>query len=396
VLHVIASISPERGGPSWAVRTILKALARRGVVADVATTDDDGNTRRLQVPYDEFVALDEQRARFFPRGGLQYSMSYPLARWLRRNVRDYDIVHTHGLFNFPPVAAAWHAKHAGVPYIMALHGVLDTWGIRNKSATVKALSIRLVEGPLLRDAAAAHFMSELEASRAAQLGLPMRPVVLPLGFEFDTAQDEQAPSADFASGDRPLILYMARIHPVKQVDVLLRAFASIPRDSPLLAIAGDGDPALVASLKRLASDLGLDARVRWLGFVEGARKRWLLSHASAFVLPSASENFGVAILEAMHAAVPVVVTRGAGLAGMVSAARAGLVTDGSVEGLCSALTQLLDDASLRCAMGEAGQRTAQQQFSLDVFGARLENFYRAVLNGAVAARAAEAMGGLPP
>jgi glycosyltransferase involved in cell wall biosynthesis len=381
VLHVIPSISPERGGPSEAVRTILKALARRGVKVDVAATDDDGDTRRLQVPHDRFVDLDGQRVRYFPRQVLKYSASYPLARWLARSIQDYDLVHTHGLFTFAPIAAAWHARRAGVPCIMAPHGVLDSWGIKNRSSLVKAASIRLVEGPLLRAAAAVHFMSELEASRATELGLAMRPVVLPLGFQFNTATDEDPqPIDDLVADGKHIILYLSRIHPVKRVDVLLRAFAGMPgRDSAVLAIAGDGDPSLVASLKRLSSDLGLDAQVRWLGFAAGGRKRWLFSRAALFVLPSASENFGVAIVEAMHAGLPVVVTRGAGLAELVGATRAGLITDQSEEGLRSALAQLLADERLRRTMGRAGCHAVEQHLSLDAFGARLESLYRSVL-----------------
>jgi glycosyltransferase involved in cell wall biosynthesis len=87
----------------------------------------------------------------------------------------------------------------------------------------------------------------------------------------------------------------------------------------------------------------------------------------------------VAIIEAMHAALPVVVTRGAGLASMVSATGAGIVTDGSADGLRSALAGLLENAPLRREMGEAGRRAAEHQFSLDAFGARLESFYRSLV-----------------
>lgn len=360
----------------------MKALGVRGITADVATTDDDGDRKRLDLSHDDCARLDGQCVRYFPRQSLAYTVSYPLERWLRRNVRNYDLVHTHGLFSFPPVIAAWCAKRAGIPCVMAPHGVLDSWGIKNKSTLIKSTSIRLVEGPLLRAAAAVHFMSELEASRAGELGISLRPAVLPLGFEFDTASDEAPPPGEGAGirGGKPTILYLSRIHPVKRLDVLLRAFAGMrERQTVELAIAGDGEPSLVASLKRLSSELGLEGQVRWLGFAAGGLKRWLFSHATVFVLPSASENFGVAIVEAMHAGVPVVVTRGAGLAKLVDTTRAGLVTDESVEGLRSALEQLLADAELRQSMAEAGRRAAAQEFSLEAFGARLENLYRSVL-----------------
>ncbi len=384
VLHVIASISPVRGGPSAAMRNTMKALRRRGVDVDVATTNDAENDKRLDVPLDEFVELDGQRVRYFPRQSLKYAISYPMFRWLRRSIADYDVVHTHGLFTFAPLVAAWCARAAGVPYIMRPAGVLDTWGMTNKSSLVKHTSIRLVEGPLLRSAAAVHFMTELEHTRAADLQLQIRPVVLPLGFDFSApASAGLRPMDNLALDGKRVILYLARIHPIKGVDVLLRAFSGMPeRESTVLLIAGDGDPALVASLQCLASELGLEGCVRWLGFAAGAEKRWLLSRATVFVLPSASENFGIAVVEAMNAQLPVIVTHGVGLAGLVSSARAGLVTDGSVAGLQSALRQLLADEPLRRAMGEAGRRAVHRDLSLDAFGARLENLYESVLTGA--------------
>lgn len=390
VLHVLASISHARGGPSVAVRNMMKALHKRGVAVDVATTDDDGDTQRLAVPLDRFVELDGQRLRYFPRQTLKYAVSYPMLRWLRQNARAYDIVHTHGLFSFAPLAAAWQARAAGVPYVMRPAGVLDTWGMKNKSRVVKATSVRLVEGPLLRSAAAVHFMTPLEQARAAELPLSIRPIVLPLGFEFAAAADEPSQSGDDLSLDgKRVILYLARIHPIKCVDVLLRAFASLPdRSSMVLLIAGDGDPELVGSLKRLASELGIDGQVQWLGFAAGARKRRLLSRATVFTLPSASENFGVAVVEAMNAGLPVVVTRGCGLSDFVNTSRAGLVTDGSVEGLRSALAQLLADDQLRREMGEAGRRAVDRELSLEAFGARLETLYRNILGGGEAHAAA--------
>lgn len=381
VLHVISSMSQLRGGPTVSMHNLLKALRRKGITADLVTTNDDGDTACLDVPLDRFVDVKGERVRYFPRQTLKYAFSAPLLPWLVRNVRAYDLVHTHGLFSFPPLAAAWCARAAGIPYIMRPAGVLDTWGMKNKSRIVKSTSVRLVESPLLQAAAAVHFTTPLEQARAADLSLPIRPVVLPTGVEMDESADSAEPAEGLTAPGTRIVLFLARIHPIKCVDILLRAFAGLDdRDSCLrLVIAGDGDPALVAELKRLGKELRLGDRVRWVGFTSGARKRWLLAHADVFVLPSASENFGIAVVEAMNAAAPVIVTQGCGLADFVGQWKAGVVTDGTVESLHAALTQMLSDETLRLAMGQSGQRAARQELSLDAFGTRLESLYRAVL-----------------
>jgi glycosyltransferase involved in cell wall biosynthesis len=399
VLQVISSVSPLRGGPSVTVRNIAEALRRHGVHVDVATTDDDGEQHRLAVPLDTFCAFHGQRVRYFPRQVRRYCASWPLLRWLKRNVREYDVVHTHGLFSFAPVTAAWQARAAGVPYIMRPAGVLDSWGMQNKSARIKRLSIRLLEEALLNQAAAVHFMSDLERRRAAHLGIPMRSVVLPLGFDFAGAAGETTyePDAELAAAGKPVILFLSRIHLVKRVDVLLRAFAQLPqRESALLAIAGDGEGSLLERLKSLAGGLGIGGSVRWLGFAGAERKRRLLAAATLFVLPSASENFGVAIIEAMDAGLPVVVTEGAGLAEFVQSSGSGLVSDESVASLAAAFARLLADAGLRERMGHAGRQAVRTQLSLDAFGVRLENLYRAVVSGAAERAAGVCARSMPP
>jgi glycosyltransferase involved in cell wall biosynthesis len=178
------------------------------------------------------------------------------------------------------------------------------------------------------------------------------------------------------------VLYLSRIDYMKGVDVLLRAFAALPASSrAVLLIAGDGVPSLVAELKALAVDLGLGNRVRWLGFAAGGRKRALFQRATVFALPSASENFGVAAIEAMHARLPVIVTRGVGVADLIARSGAGIVTDGSVHELRTALTALLGDESRRRACGAAGQGAVARELTLDAFGVRLEKLYQSVIEG---------------
>jgi glycosyltransferase involved in cell wall biosynthesis len=258
--------------------------------------------------------------------------------------------------------------------------------MRNKSRAVKALSVRLVEGPLLQAAAAVHFTTPLEQARAAELALPIRPFVLPTGVEIETSPERGPEPADApVLGDSGVILYLARIHPIKRVDALLQAYASLERrQSTSLVIAGDGDAALLARLKQMAADLGLGKEVHWVGFVHGALKRWLLARASLFVLPSDSENYGIAVVEAMNAGLPVIVTRGCGLADFVQQHGAGTVTDGTVAGLRAALAGLLANAEQRQAMGAAGSEAARRELSLDAFGARLESLYRSVVAGSIA------------
>ena len=99
VLHVIAGVAPRYGGPSVAVHAMARATAALGLDVTVVTTEADG-PGRLEVPLDVDVMRDGVRYRFFARTlPGEWKFSWPLTTWLRRHLRDYDVVHVHALFS---------------------------------------------------------------------------------------------------------------------------------------------------------------------------------------------------------------------------------------------------------------------------------------------------------
>ena len=118
--------------------------------------------------------------------------------------------------------------------------------------------------------------------------------------------------------------------------------------------AGDGNPQFVAGLREQSHRLGLDSDILWPGFLRGDHKRAVLSDSHIFVLPSYSENFGVAVVEAMGASLPVIVSDQVGIHREISATNAGLVVTCSVEQIESALMKAVRDAPLRARMGANG------------------------------------------
>src|SRR5437588_3138127 len=156
-LHVIPSLSQKHGGPSYAVRAMARALAGVDVDVTIATTDDDGDDARLKVPIGQPINEDAATIYYFRRNILPYKVSFGLARWLKANVAEFDIVHVHALFSFCSTTAARAARRHRVPYIIRPLGVLNRWGLENRRAFLKQISLRLVELPILRDAAAIHY-----------------------------------------------------------------------------------------------------------------------------------------------------------------------------------------------------------------------------------------------
>lgn len=159
-------------------------------------------------------------------------------------------------------------------------------------------------------------------------------------------------------GDAPLFLFVGKLIAVKAPELLLRAFARLSASDAALALVGDG--ALAGSLATLAQELA-PGRVHFLGFRNQSALPAIYAAADALILPSQSETFGVVVLEAMHAGLPVVVSDRVGCAeDLVQEGVTGFTfPSGSVDELADRLLRLCEP-SVRAAMAEAARARAAQ------------------------------------
>ncbi len=390
ILHVIPSLSPSSGGPSVALPAMAWSLAVLGVNVTVLTTDDDGPGRRL-ADVKHGVAMDQGGWTLirFPKQTEFYKVSLPMHRWLRAHVREFDLVHIHAVFSFVSLAAGRAAAAAGVPFIVRPLGVLNCWGMENRRRRVKALSFRCLELPLLRRAAAVHYTSHLERQEAARFGLTNLQCVIPIGID-PVPFTSLPPAAIFASKHPEAaktrnLLFLSRIDVKKGLDLLITAFARIaPQQSDVrLVICGAGDPAFIGSLKNLAASLGVSARITWAGQLAGEMRLAAFAAAQMFVLPSHSENFGIALLEAMAAGLPCISTDQVALA--ADAARDGGVKLAAREpsALAEAMNDLLDSKQQREALSHAAQKLVRERYSLSAMGQGLHQLYQDILHPSV-------------
>jgi glycosyltransferase involved in cell wall biosynthesis len=380
-LHVIPSLSLKHGGPSYAVRALARALAGVEVDVTIATTDDDGNDSRLKVLLGEPVKEDAATIYYFRRDILPYKVSFGLSRWLSANVARFDVVHIHALFSFSSTIAARAAQRHSVPYIVRPLGVLNRWGLENRHAFLKQISLRLVELPILRDAAVIHYTSDaekLEASRISDNIASQKSTVIPLPIEIAKGNPEDFRKRFPQVAGHKVILFLSRIDEKKGIELLLDAFAEVRRQisDTVLVVAGDGAANYVQKLSQRAKELAIAETVIWTGHLDGAIKWGAFAAADLFVLPSYSENFGIAAAEALACGVPTVVTKGVGIADEIRSGDGGLVVEATSTAIANALEQLLGNESRRHQLAENGRELAQQHFSSQSVGHALESLYR--------------------
>ena len=382
VLHVIPSLSLAHGGPTRALMQMERVLCAQGVQVHTLTSDDDGPGRRDTTLTGQTLRVDTGAMRTHLRKAIDfYKVAPGMLPWLRRHVREFDVVHIHALFSFSSIAAAWAARKAGVPYIVRPLGTLDRYGVTQRRPWLKRWSLACLDGPALRHAAAVHFTSEAEQQQAQAWGWPMHGVVIPLGIDPPAVL---APSMARrlwpALGDGPVVLYLSRLDPKKNVEGLLNAWSRVSSVHPQarLLVAGGGDAAFVQALHQHADSLGLAGSVVWAGPVEGDAKAAALGVARLFVLPSFSENFGIAAAEALMAGLPCVLAEGVAIAGDVQAAGAGLCVSPDAASVAAALDALLNDPDRCQAMSHRARALAAQRYSAEAMGASLLGLYKEV------------------
>jgi glycosyltransferase involved in cell wall biosynthesis len=355
------------------------------VVITVVTTDDDGPGRHAPVPLAQPVPSNGATRFYFRRQTEFYKVSLPLARWLEENVNQFDLVHIHALFSYSSTVAARAARRQGIPYLIRPLGVLNRWGMENRRQFLKSLSFRFIEKPILRHAAAMHYTSLAEQREAEQAGATAPAAVIPLGI--DTTEFQNLPGPERFLNQFPqargkkLVLFLSRLDAKKGLDLLLPAFAEIKRRQPqaMLVLAGNGAEDFTRGLHALAARLGLKDDILWPGFLAGAEKLSALSAATVFVLPSYSENFGIALVEALAAGLPCVTTTGVAVSEDIAAAEAGLVVAPEKIALTDALVSLLADEQLRAQLGGKARRLATGHFSVSAMGVALKKLYQSIL-----------------
>jgi glycosyltransferase involved in cell wall biosynthesis len=383
---VIGGVPPQGGGPTNAVFGLVRTVRDLGVDAEVATTDSNiwGN---LSVPLGErIVERGVPIIHFRSPAFRKYGFSPDLAGWLRAHVGAYDLLHIHGVFAHPTIAAARAAARARIPYIVRPCGELDPWPLR-KNRLLKWGFLRALGFRILHRAAAVHATSEMEALALKRLGIQSPIVTIPLGVDYDSMDSGVCPGefrAAYPECDgKKIILFLSRIDPKKGVDLLLGATEDLARKRQdfVLVIAGSGAPSFEEKVRAQVAGAGLDRCVKFCGFLNEHWKLAALGDADLFVLPSYDENFGMAVVEAMAAGLPVVVSDQVGIHREIQEAAAGVVTRCDPREIAAALERLLDDESLRRRMGENGRHFVQEKFTWSRVGAELVKLYEGVAAG---------------
>lgn len=373
-IHAVHSLDNRLGGGVHAVLNIAKYLSRAGAPVSVMATRQAGDeldylgTSYPEVPH-----------RVLPRSfPARLANSRAFCEAFETAVAGVDVVEIHQVFSLIPVRAAAICRRLRKPYFFRPHGSLDPFDLQ-KHARLKRLLGPIVFRPILDHCSAVLCTSKLEAERLERYGAHPRIEVVPLPVP--PASGEPGDPVAFRRrhgipAEAVVVLFLSRIDYKKGLEFLIPALASAKALEPRLwfVLAGTGEPEFLAGIQGRIQKAGIAPWTVMPGFLTGAEKQSAYLAADVFALPSRNENFGMVLVEAMRAGLPLLVSDEVYIQREIVDAGAGVACRTSGESCKAVLCDLLARQDRR-AMGARSRALGEGTFSAEAATQRLLGLY---------------------
>jgi len=338
--------NPQAGGAELHLHQIFGRLATRGHTVDLLCSGWKNATRRVKVD-----GIDVHRV------GSRHTYPFLAHRYYKKNLASlgYDVV-IEDLNKAPLYSPLWKTNKL----VALVHHLFGATAFRETAAPLAA-ALWLAERPIgsLYKKLPFEAVSESTADDLVKRGVP-RSQIRVIYNGVDTSYLTPDPTVRSST---PLFIYMGRLKRYKGVDIVIRSFAHLRHATATLEIAGTGDyrPALEA----LARELGVESRVKFLGFIPEENKVNLLRRAWAAMLASPKEGWGISNMEAAACGTPVIASDSPGIRESVVDNQTGfLVPHGDIAAMAEKMRKLAESPGLVESMGKAARDFAEK-FSWD-------------------------------
>ena len=370
ILQVTPTFVPSKfGGVKVVSYTLSKALVKKGHEVTVYTTDADMGHSRLR-NIKNIKNLEGLNVIYFKNINnwlaFKYRLFLPLGMGsaIRKDITNFDIIHLHDYRSFLCGITHHYAKKCGIPYVLQAHGsVLPTF----QKQRLKKIFDLFFGYRILKDATKVIALTKTEAEQYKKMGVDEDKIeIVPNGI--DLSEYENLPEkGEFRKKygireDEKIISYLGRIHKIKGVDLLVKAFADLTKDleDVRLVIVGPDD-GFLSTLKRQIGDLKCGDKVLFTGPLFERDKLEAYVDADVYVLPSVYEIFGITVLEAWACGTPVIVTARCGIADIIDG-KVGCVVGYDKDQLRVAILKILSDEGLRRRFGKEGKSLVIEKF----------------------------------
>ena len=391
VLCVVPSYWPavQFGGPIFSVHNLNKALVKKSIDVTVYTTNVGLEGK---VPTNQVVDIDGVKVNYFTftkffefLGVTGWQLSFTLTNALKKNLKSFDLVHIVGAWNYPIAATAHYCRKYKKPYLITAVGHLYPYSLRRKFWK-KWFYYHFVTKRDLQGASIIHYTTEDELKKCHSfLNLQNRTIVIPNAI--DAAEFINLPEKGKLKEQYPalkgkkVILFLGRINWKKGLDLLIRAYSVLLgyRNDIHLLIVGNDEGGYIKKVKKWIKKFGIEDKVTFTGVLIGKEKIAAYVGSDVFVLPSYSENFGMAVVEAMACGVPLIISNQVGIQKDIIEAKAGEVIEAKTEHLVSAIIKLLDNPNISHEMAENAKKLVREKFEIEKVSDEMIDLFREII-----------------
>lgn len=372
ILHTVASLKSSSGGPARTVSSLCESLGMLGSSVEIFTQNYSSEDTNI-IPQSSFLQTTFVPAINIPKLRLTYAPSFRTMLANRCQQTEVRLIHDHGLWLPTNHAAASAARRLNIPLIVSPRGMLEPWALQYK-AWKKRIAWKLYQHKDLLSACTLHATSEREAENFRQMGFEQPIAMIPNGIHLPAWNDPVKTRTETHTA-----LFLGRIHPVKGLSELVRAWQLARPKGWRMVIAGPDEGGHKKEVESAIHQAGLQDIFQFAGAVEGEAKTSLYRSADLFILPTFTENFGIVVAEALACGVPVITTKGAPWEGLITH-RCGWWIDIGAEPLAAAIREaitLSDDE--RQKMGKLGRVFVEKNFGWTQIAEQMLSVYQRIL-----------------
>ncbi|MGC8742911.1 MAG: glycosyltransferase [Verrucomicrobiia bacterium] len=381
ILHILG-FYPEIGGPYMSVKSLLLKLVEKGVdVKVLSPLPKNYDKRKL-----EFIKtltfpveyIEEQIPRF-----IWPSFSLKFFKRIKEESKKYDSIYLAGLFDFYSILVLL----SNYKYVYGSHGTFmqEAYKMKLFKRVKKDVFLKLIGKRILEKAKFIHLKTEEEKKHFLQFFPEFidKIRVVPNGLilselEANLTKEDLLKKYPCLK-DKKIILFLSRINWKKGLDLLIPAFSRLcseRRDVHLIIAGKDDGDGYENKVRAWIKEYNLNNSVTFTGLVTGMDKLLLFYGSDIFVLPSYSENFGVAVIEAIYCGCPVVISDKVALSEEIKYNNAGIIVKTNLESIYQGMKKLLEDENLRKTVSENGKKMVKEYYDIEEVADKMIEMYK--------------------
>ncbi len=366
-VHIL-SYTWENGGASKVVYDLAKFQIENGDSVTIITMDLSGHRRYKDIEGVRFIPIKEHfLSKVLPLFSTQ------LWNILRDKNQQFDVIHLHGLWNYTLLAA--HLLKLHHKCIVTVHGCAHPYTFNGNTFKRSIFSLGF-QKDFLKKVKIIHVLHEGERLEVERyLGSKVKSItVIPNGIDVPDLSVK-------CNQKNNTVLFLSRLHHKKGLDLLLPAFKKTIEQVPdaILIIAGP-DFGMLDFVQKFIEDNSLQNNIRYIGTIHNQDKVDLLLSSKVFVLPSYSEGFSIAVLEALVYEIPVVVSSETGLSNEIQEMKSGIVAELDIDSISAGITMLLVDSEKSQIMASNARKLVIERFETSKVCSIFDNEVKSVFH----------------